>query len=382
MYGNGGEVVPTQINVEKGELLSSPEGKILKEYRNKPLHPNKGINLDGNTTEQPGHYIIPRKMAKTFAEGDKLRRNTILMNLQSQEPEGKMKKGGMVYKAEKGMRIPKMDGETDGSVIPYNQNWYPGLDMQLPVYSNERGFGQANTVGGDLPLMQSKAYTAPVYSNDLTIQPRRNSAQITPQNASTSNPKEPWWKNQRVGNTASTIGGALVNNFGPLAYLFGEGKKYDKVNYGSVNPELLDPREELAQAQLENNSLNASIRDASGGNTGSYLTNRIVANRQNFMNKAKTLRDYTNTNAGIKNQFKRYNKTNEIRAKEAEAQNKGQAQTNYYGALSNLGRNTAGSISDAQKAKRDEQMLKLYSNIYQNYDFNPDTYEFTLKKKD
>ena len=373
---NGGRISNKHlINVENKELLTDSEGNILKEYKNKPLHPKKGINSLGNTVEDSGNYIIPRKLANTFKEGDRLRRNSILMNLNRQEDTSlMMKKGG---------RIPKyFGGGTIGDEKPYNR----GAQLLNLYFKDNKAFNQLGMDAANNFGLPDNSQIQPIASKPgLLDTPQTDLKPVLGAIGRTGNvPAMEYNKKPLMGpktaNTLSDIGGLALNNLGPSAYLLSQGKRYDKVDYGQVKPEFTNPNEELLGAQMENSQLNQDIKNYSGGNSGTYLANRQAGSSRNLLNRNKIIRDYANTNTGIANQFKQYNKSIEMKSMDDTARNKGQALTNYFSALSNLGANTAQGIGDIRKRKSDEKRLNLYEDIFSNYDFDPVNYTFTKKK--
>lgn len=357
---NGGKLDKHLINVENKELLTDPEGNILKEYKNKPLHPKKGINSLGNTVEDGGNFIIPRKLADPFKNGDKLRRNSILMELSKNTDTSLfMKKGG---------KIPKFDGETNGSFIPLKTTWFPGEDSIDPSFRPS-----------DIPLIKTKTQGL-LNTSKTDLQPVLGGTGRTGYSPAFQGQKKPLM-GPKTANTLFDIGSLAINNLGPASYLLSQGKKYDKVNYGQVTPEFLNPNEELLGAEMENAQLNQDIKNYSGGNSGTYLANRQAGSSRNLLNRNKIIRDYANTNAGISNQFKQYNKSLEMKSMDDTARNKGAAISNYFAALSNLGANTAQGLGDIKERKMQEKRLNLYKDIFPNYDFDPVNYTFTKKQK-
>lgn len=575
----GGPVEPTMINVEKDELLVSPDTKILKEYINKPEHPESGINPKGNTMEQPGNFVIPKKLAKLYKEGDRLRRQTMLMNLQNkQAATNKMEEGG---KVNYGMLASSIGGafqnlganrSAKAQSPDYGQNMYStdysrnmqmgnqigdGIGAAIPIAGAFKGLGQgaSNLVapsdqygvrkgstaqvgiasaidplpvtaeavsnisqgkelgqsayafinpikagvdmnernkanreklkvwsegqemfnnlsnstmnkdnirfgkGGRIPKMQQGGginpktqypdgsyrmgdYSDPTGNKDWSynytpngweglnkgkrynlsdpkyksttdlltntfndfqkaggggsgawdnylasknsnssnnIQPRQSLGTNNIPN-SYSNPQPVQGKtlgqyNARRGQKnagdqfnwnklATGLNDAFLNTMGPASYLREQGKNYDTVKYPDANPNLINDNEQLREADLQNAAYNKDIMSASGGNSGTYLANRLAGLTRNLMNKNRIRENTANTNTQIKNQFNLYNNASKARAIDATAANKGQSLTNYYSAMGNMGKNLAGTSQTIDG--RDHQM-DLYKVMLQMF---------------
>lgn len=163
---------------------------------------------------------------------------------------------------------------------------------------------------------------------------------------------------------------AVLSSVGPLTYLFREGEKYDRVKYGDINPSLQDPHEELMQQSLENAGVKYDLKRVAGSNAGLYIAGRQQAAVDNMMRKSKIIRDYGNVNANILNRAKEFNKSNEIRAKEQTAANKGKAKSNFYQALYDVSGNLQNSIKDYRMDKEQVGNINYINHILQNYEYD------------
>ncbi len=117
----GGQTNTVQINAEKGELEVQPDGKIVRELRGFPKHPETGINTQGTYNAGAGNIIVPRKNANQYKTADKLLKDAFINNLQfdqnKREEREKMKMGGKIRRYDNGGGIfgyPK---------APVNQNY-------------------------------------------------------------------------------------------------------------------------------------------------------------------------------------------------------------------------------------------------------------------
>ncbi len=94
------------INIEKDELLVSPEGKIIRSYTMQLPHAEgKEKEPPQNFTLAPvGHIVIPKKWSAAYKTGDSTTRKSILANLAQQDAtkEGKMSFGGFIKDIGKG----------------------------------------------------------------------------------------------------------------------------------------------------------------------------------------------------------------------------------------------------------------------------------------
>jgi hypothetical protein len=69
IFAMGGMTGPlTKINVEKGELLTDKDGRIVTEYRGGGMvpHPEEGIDERGTVSAQEGQFVIPTKYAESY----------------------------------------------------------------------------------------------------------------------------------------------------------------------------------------------------------------------------------------------------------------------------------------------------------------------------
>lgn len=99
-YANGGQVNQQMINVEGQELEVDTNGNVVKDFKNKPLHPISGINPDGNIMAKEGNTIIPVKHRNKYLKGDKNTRLGLINQLsilqKAREATQKYDSGGPV----------------------------------------------------------------------------------------------------------------------------------------------------------------------------------------------------------------------------------------------------------------------------------------------
>lgn len=175
--------------------------------------------------------------------------------------------------------------------------------------------------------------------------------------------------NQNQQDLLGYIGSGLAQNLGTLAYLKDQGKRYDKQNFYQYNPELLSNKEELRQADIEGKLAAQNLASASGGNAGSYLSNRTALGSSLARTKAGIIENINNLNNQLKNQGQQYNIQNRYMVDDINAQNKGRVLSNYYGALNQVGQTGAGVFKDYQMNKQGNQMINLLPELYNNPEF-------------
>jgi hypothetical protein len=156
------------------------------------------------------------------------------------------------------------------------------------------------------------------------------------------------------GNIAETAGMGLLSNVGNLAYLLGEGKDYDKVNYGSYTPEMVNTS---SSRRAIRDSI-ATSKEALKESGKLDRTSMALLGTQGAKQYADAEERIRLANTGMFNDAQLKNIDINIRQQNDEAMNKGQALTNYYNALGALGQNTQAAgrgynlrTSDAEKQR-------------------------------
>lgn len=282
----------------------------------------------------------------------------------------------------------------EGGVQPYDPNKdYFGYSM----YNNPPGFGEPfptslyfkenpNTqfsAPADAPrtIPNLRAFSPTAMENTVT-QIDKSSVQspiassIPATTALGSNSNQP-----NYANLAFQGANFLGQNLSSLKYLRDEGKRYDKVDYGTVKPdevksELLNVNPALENARRQAANTRAALkRGAVGG--ASYLSN-VGASQAGLIGSTGSIVDkYIEANTGIKNkdlatnvaarnQAKMFNQQNRILAMRDEAANKGQSLTNYYKALGATGQNVAGQSRDILAGQMDQKKLTLLKEMFPN----------------
>lgn len=174
-------------------------------------------------------------------------------------------------------------------------------------------------------------------------------------------------------NIGESVGMGLLGNIGNLAYLFDEGKDYDKVSYGRYNPETVNA-----------SSSRRAIRDAMATSKEALKeSGRLDRNSLALLGtqSAQQLADAEErvrlANTGMLNDAQLKNLEVGMREQDDTARNKGAALTNYYNALGALGQNAQAAyrghnlrMSDAEKQRlvaennlRLQELLKEFKTV-------------------
>lgn len=178
----------------------------------------------------------------------------------------------------------------------------------------------------------------------------------------------------------SNIAMGLANNAGNIYNL----SRYDKPeveSYERMKATYLDPSAALRDAEAQTRRAEYNVRGASGGNAGTYLSNRVALNAQNTINKARIHTDYQNANAGIANSVGQYN--NELARQEviANAQNRARTRSGKGEAIGSMGSNIANQMMDNKKTNMDQETLQLMMKYYDTPEFQRIMKEYKGKKK-
>jgi len=156
------------------------------------------------------------------------------------------------------------------------------------------------------------------------------------------------------GNIAETTAMGLLGNVGNLAFLANEGKDYDKVDYGSFTPEMVNT-----------SSSRRAIRDSIATSKEALKETGKLDRASMALLGTQGAKQYADAeerirlaNTGMFNDAQLKNIDINMASMRDEAANKGQALTNYYNALNALGQNTQAAgrgynlrTSDAEKQR-------------------------------
>ena len=148
-YEDGGIINSSVVNIEKDEL-EVKNGKIIRDFKDRPAHPKYGINPEGTVLATAGNYIIPNDMREDYMKGDIYKR----ASMEREVANRKINTG--IPKAANGMQVPYastnngfpvygtsfdnlVNSQVDNGVYDFNTQVIPQnkLPMQYaPVNSN------------------------------------------------------------------------------------------------------------------------------------------------------------------------------------------------------------------------------------------------------
>jgi hypothetical protein len=274
----------------------------------------------------------------------------------------------------RGGQIPKFD---DGAMFGYKPtNKIDAMKMQQAYLNNQNPQSwitpEMNQASSDAMIEESyPTNNIPVNPNNVKrtdnidysdYNQKAYDDELARMNASGGNKNQNWFG--RNSDKLYQLGFGLAQNIGQMSYLKEQGKNYDTQQFYDYKPSLLDPTMDLKDAQSQNNRAEYNVRGASGGNAGTYLSNRVALNAQNTMNKSRIHQAYANANSGIKNQAEQYNIANKYATDDINARNKGAALTNYYNTLGSVGTNVAQGMKDNRMMNMDNESIQLMSEFY------------------
>lgn len=170
-----------------------------------------------------------------------------------------------------------------------------------------------------------------------------------------------WGKLKTVGQN---YGNFALQNAGNIYDL--TRKKDPLQKYDRATAKFLDPSSAIRDALAQTRRAEYNVRGASGGNAGTYLSNRVALNAQNTENLARIHQNYQNANAQISNQNSQFN--TEIAYREAEAQAKDRAMRQnvdsqaIHSMASNFGKMSKSSKQDNMEQKELDMFMYRYKN--------------------
>ena len=176
---------------------------------------------------------------------------------------------------------------------------------------------------------------------------------------------------EMLGKAGTEIGLGLLNNAGNLAYLAQNGRDYDKVDYGSITPELPTDRESQNAIREAYSTAAYNLRN-SGQQT---QAGQVALGNVNMKESANSRERIGNMIADIRNRTNMFNKQTQIRGMENEAGNKGVAESNYYAALNSIGQNVASQRKDYLSGQMDQKKLNLIHDYFPDYVIDPETFQ-------
>ena len=170
-----------------------------------------------------------------------------------------------------------------------------------------------------------------------------------------------WGKLKTVGQNYGNFALQNAGNIYDLTRKQDPLQKYDR-----ATAKFLDPSSAIRDALAQTRRAEYNVRGASGGNAGTYLSNRVALNAQNTENLARIHQNYQNANAQISNQNSQFN--TEIAYREAEAQAKDRAMRQnvnsqaIHSMASNFGKMSKSSKQDNMEQKELDMFMYRYKN--------------------
>jgi hypothetical protein len=171
----------------------------------------------------------------------------------------------------------------------------------------------------------------------------------------------PW---NTIGKVGTQVGLGLAANAGNIYDLYRSQNKFlEKEQYGRVNPNLVDPTQAIGENRRIFEGAVDSAREASVGNSSTFLNNRRALAAQRMRTNAGIRENFANQNAQIKNQAAYYNNDIDRAERIANMQNAAQMRNIRSNAYSALGHNVynqgANVIRDQNMSDRDKQYLQM-----------------------
>jgi len=168
-----------------------------------------------------------------------------------------------------------------------------------------------------------------------------------------------------------------ANNAGNL-YDLARSRKVEDTKFQRATASLLDDSAALRDATEQTRRAEYNVRGASGGNAGTYLSNRVGLNTQNIMNKDRIRQQYANANAGISNQVNQVNTGIANQEYVANEQNRAASRNTKQGALAYMGSNTANQMNDVRNTNMDQKKLDGLIKLYPALAKDPKMLEYFM----
>lgn len=239
---------------------------------------------------------------------------------------------------------------TQSAPSPYMYNG--SLQGFTPPPTRNPWFNQARQQPGGIPSYQS---TSP-YTIENKVTNVDRSGYRHPQN-------ETFFGRNRDAMLAGA--GFGLNSVGPISDLIWSRKGYDKVNYGRINPNMVNSDEQLADIDRSIAGAKYNVRrTGSQSLLGAYQS--LAAKRAGL--RSGVMERTANTNADILNRTAGFNKQLEMQGLTDTAQNKARWEDIRRSAVRDIGRNAAYGIKDYQTSGTNELFMNLLNSRYGDYE--------------
>jgi len=280
-----------------------------------------------------------------------------------------------------GKTLPKFTYTNDPSLGSYDQQFENYKKVNVGTFAN----GGVNDPEDDL-MIPKQAYNpynglmnAPVYNPsmygtgkydpadmELRGNPQiQNVPQYQPDNIPSNNSNKPNWK-----NIATQAGLFAAQNAGSIYDLVNR-QKPEVTKYDRITASTLDPTAAIRDVDSETKRATYNVRDASGGNAGSYISNRVALATQNALSKDRVRQEYGNINAQILNRVASENAQISREETERNKMARANARSTTQSAIGSIGSNTVGQYRDAKASKYDQQSLDNLSALYSALEKDP-----------
>jgi hypothetical protein len=346
----------------------------------------------GNPVMKPGLRALSKDSGVTTDIGMNNYNN--LLNTRSQVQNSKVNVG---------KQLPKFEYINDPSKGDYNTQFenYKKVNVgyfrnggQLPKY-DEGGFGYnpKNNVDkmkmqqaflnnqqlqGSNPLVTTPVQKVNTDYTDYNQQAYDN--ELASMNASGGRETNPNSKNFDWKGLATQGAYFAANNAGNIFDL-ARADKTETRKYDRMTATLLDPTAALRDAEAQTRRAEYNVRGASGGNAGTYLSNRVALNTQNIENKDRIRQQYANANAGILNETSKINTGIANEEILANAKIRANARNIKQSAIASMGSNTANQMNDIRNTNMDQKRLDNLVKMYPSLSKDPEMLKYLMSFK-
>ncbi len=421
-YADGGMTGIPNAEVEKQENTLNPDGST-NQYNGKS-HASGGIqtNLD------PGTLIFSDKLkldGKTFAKlnkpnmtnkEDKVLENkdaSTMSKLTAQLMKQAKNKSSMdLFQAQEALKQSKLDkyanrlgmnqsaGEFKyGGIKKYGPGgkvkntytapiaeWKPEDDIIVPTntMSDEPDLEAYWAAKANGTYNDNSGYINPTYSPNGVMM---NSLQPLPETDNTlpfkqapmSSPRSSR-SNINWGDVDTQAAYFAANNAGNI-YDLARSRKPEVTKFERITSSLVDPTAAIRDANEQTRRAEYNVRGASGGNAGTYLSNRVGLNTANIINKDRIRQQYANTNAGIQNQTNQINTGIANQEYVVNEQNRAASRSTKQAALARIGSNTANQMTDIRQSNMDKKKIDALVKMYPALSKDPEMLKYMLSYK-
>lgn len=233
---------------------------------------------------------------------------------------------------------------------PAKANMEPITNSTTPVYSNSG-------------IMMNNLSDLPEDNATLNFTPTTKQ-QLDARNPSIPGSKFDW------GNAATQVGLFGAQNAGNLYDLL-DRQKPEVTKYDRTKASLLDDTAAIRDTNQEVRLAERGVRDASGGNAGSYLSNRVALAAQGTISKDRIRQQYGNANAEILNRNSSENAQIQRLENDANEANRAKERSIKQSAIASMGSNTASQYKDFKASKYDQNTIDNMKYLYAALEKDP-----------